>query len=139
MVSGIRAAQVGRGGAGARVFLQSVTCSDTQTDPANASCGITLMASGLADLTGNGSTADFNWKLTGNGADYDAFFTVTSGSPTGTTGSWLNLGTDRGWGLSRPGIGSNSATGTLQIRDASTLVVLAGPVNVNMEATVDGG
>ncbi len=72
-------------------------------------------------------TAQYPWKVSGAVADYDVFCTVVSGSVSGTTGSWLNLATTRDWSVSDPtNDGSDvQAEITLQIRNASTLAVLA--------------
>jgi len=61
----------------------------------------------------------------GSSSDYDIRFTPSSGSvTTGTTGSWLNLGTSRSWTVTRAGLGVDTVTGTLEIRNATTLAVL---------------
>ena len=60
------------------------------------------------------------------GANYDCRFTLTSGTvTTGTTGTWLNLGTSRSWTRNRTAPGIHTVIGTMEIRDASTLAVLA--------------
>lgn len=51
-------------------------------------------------------------------SDYEAKMDLVSGSlVTGTTGSWLNLGTTRSWG-------SSGFLGTLSVRRVSDAVVL---------------
>lgn len=55
--------------------------------------------------------------------NYSVYATLVAGSPTGTFGSWLNLGTTRVWQLSRATIGSNVATIDFQIRLDSSGVV----------------
>jgi hypothetical protein len=73
----------------------------------------------------------------GDSSDYDIRLNITSGSITnGSTGVWLNLGTTREWELIRTTIGTSTASGTIQIRDANTLVVLD-TINVSFTATAD--
>lgn len=62
-----------------------------------------------------------------SGSLYDIRWTNVSGAPTGgsATGTWLNLGSTRGWDISRATPGTSTCTGTVEIRDASTLTVLA--------------
>lgn len=77
--------------------------------------------------TGAGSYAP-QW-LSGGGtpSNYDVRWTVVSGTlTTGTTGTWLNLGTTRNWTINAgAGIGTKTAVGTVEIRDVGTLAVLA--------------
>lgn len=72
-----------------------------------------------------------NWIVPASGmSGYETRATVTAGGSsggtfTGTTGSWLNLGTTRTWNLSNDVSGAYSyRTLTVEIRDASTLSVL---------------
>jgi hypothetical protein len=62
---------------------------------------------------------------TGTGTNYEIRATVVSGSPTGTTGSWLALSSNRTWSVSVDGTSGLTETAelTLEIRDASTLTV----------------
>ena len=67
----------------------------------------------------------WKWPATGDASDYEIRIDITSGSLTsGTTGSWINLGTTRTWRLTRTTIGTSNASGTVQIRDATTHAVL---------------
>lgn len=118
---------------------------------ANGGNTITLNASYDASSTIAGSTATAQFELTNGGdirltnpnntvndvgdwivpknsfSNFDAMMTVNSGSAlTGSaTGSWLNLGTTRNWQLVESVIGVLSSNCTLQIRNATTLSVLA--------------
>lgn len=88
----------------------------------------TGVASGVVNPagTGGGSYAP-QWLSGGTPANYDARWTIVSGVPTtGTTGIYQNLGTTRTWTLDAPGgFGTVTAIGTVEIRDAATLIVLA--------------
>lgn len=60
-----------------------------------------------------------------NMSAYECLATVDSGTLTsGTTGSWLNLGTTRSWSKTQSGDGISSVTVTVQIRRVSDGVVV---------------
>jgi hypothetical protein len=62
---------------------------------------------------------------------------VVSGTFTsGTTGSWVSLGTSRQWILAQVSVGSSSAAGTLEIRDPSSGVVFTS-CNLTLNAEVN--
>jgi hypothetical protein len=81
------------------------------------------------------------WLLSGTGSNYEARVTKTAGDDltTGTVNTWLALSSTRSWGLTetRNGFFSKTFTGTLEIRDASTLVAAMANLTVSMEATVE--
>jgi hypothetical protein len=70
------------------------------------------------------------WSLSpvstsGVGADYEIRVTETSGNvSTGTTGTWLSLGTSRSWTRSVSGTGEQEVVMTVEIRRASDSVLL---------------
>lgn len=107
------------------VFLEaSNNASDVDSPAANAQFSLTN--AGTADFSGSGADPDYTWLLSGSAGDYDARFTLSSGSiSTGTAGTWQNLATSRSWGCFANGGGTQIASGTIEIRDASTLAVLA--------------
>jgi hypothetical protein len=92
--------------------------------------------------TGSGSTnftspSSGTWLNTGSASDYDIKIDWTSGDVGSVGGpadnTWVNLGTSRAWDL---GVeeGSLSVTGTLSIRNASTLTVLdTGSITLSAE------
>lgn len=68
-----------------------------------------------------------NWitPTSAAGAAYEARATVVSGSlSSGTTGSWLSLGTTRDWNVSRGSVGLSTCILTIEIRRASDSVVI---------------
>lgn len=72
-------------------------------------------------------------------AAYEVMVTKISGAaPTGSpTGTWLNLGTTRSWSITASYLGvSNVVTSNLsvQIRNATTLAVVGGPVAISIIA-----
>ena len=93
--------------------------------------GGTAFASFSLDSSGAytsvGTTAPSgSWK-TGSDAssNYEARMSISSGSfDSGTTGSWLSLGSTRTWSMTQSTSGSQFAQATLEIRNASTLTVL---------------
>lgn len=83
--------------------------------------GTTIPAGGAGD----GSYAP-EWLTGGGSSAYEVRWTTTAGAlSSGTAGVWLNLDTSQTWTRTQgPAIGSLSCTGTVEIRDAMTLVVL---------------
>lgn len=72
-------------------------------------------------------STQYNWLLGGAASSVDLRVTPTSGSfSTGITGAWINLGTTRTFTRTWPGgMASESVTATVELRNASTAVVLA--------------
>lgn len=117
-----RATAGGGGGGGGSVILYPITYYEIAIDPANALVTLTAEASGMMVGTGGASYA---WLLSGLASAYEIRADVSSGSlSSGTTGSWLNMGTDRSWTVSRTTLGTNSCTLQFQIRRVSDGVVL---------------
>lgn len=88
---------------------------------------------------GGGSFTQYTWQGGGAASDYDIFATLNSGTVTGSpTGSWLNLGSGRSWTCTRASniAGTTSAQITVQIRNATTLAVLA-TGTITLDAVVD--
>lgn len=102
--------------------------------PGTATATYTLTSGGLEQATGVANNA---WLTVGAASDYDVMMTNDAGTvPTGSAlATWLNLGTTRAWSISRGSLGANTSSNTVQIRSASTLVVLAS-VTVNFHAEV---
>jgi hypothetical protein len=72
----------------------------------------------------DGAASSINtWLIAGSASDYDIYYETSDGAKlTGTSSavnSWLNLGTARFWALPA-GVGADSATGTLRIRQSAT-------------------
>ncbi len=66
-----------------------------------------------------------DWLDFGASSSYEVRATLTSGTlDSGTTGSWLGLGTTRTWSISQGIVGVNSATITVEIRNAATATVV---------------
>lgn len=65
------------------------------------------------------------WLVSGTASNFEAYATWSGsgGTVTGTTGSWLGLGSDRTWSLEETN-GTATRTLAVQIRRASTGVVL---------------
>ena len=103
---------------------------DAQPTPADATATYSLTSGGLETATGASSST---WLLSGAASDYDVRATVVSGTlTTGTTGSWLNLGTTRTWTKVRTSNISGIDTVSLTIE-----ISLAGAGVAIATATVD--
>lgn len=68
-----------------------------------------------------------NWVTpTSAAAGYECRMTVTSGTfSVGTVGSWLALTSTRTWAKTQSIVGVGQVVGTIEIRDAATLAVVA--------------
>ena len=100
----------------------TMTVTDERTTPSTAS--FTLNTSGLYSSVGNQASVSGVWKQGPESSNYEVRATVISGSPSGTTGSWLSLSSSRTWSVSdSTGSGPITASLTIEIRDASTLTV----------------
>jgi len=134
----IKAAYFGDGGTNRLVFSSAVNLlgldpSRIVVSPSTATATYQLTNAGVESATLAGTNT---WLPAGSAANYDCRLTMTTGSVTGSaTGTWLNLGTTRSWSLTQSVIGSASASGTIEIRDASTLTVL-GTATVSFYAEV---
>lgn len=113
----------------------TMSASAAATSPASATATFTLNSNGSRN-GGSGSTWVTPTGSTIISGLFEAFVTVTSGSLTsGTSGSWINLGTTRNWTRQQAGVGSSTCIFTLQIRRASSGVVL-GTSTVTLQADV---
>lgn len=122
------------GGGGASVFIPSGDY--TATSLTTSVCNITFSSAGTYSITDD-ATSSGTWRLTGASADYDIRWTNTAGTlTTGTAGTWQNLATSRAFGVTRATFGTKTCTGTVEIRSATSLLVVAtGTITLN--ATVD--
>ena len=121
--------------AAAALTNHSITATGGGTVTATFTLDNAGVASGATSPGGTGGgTYSGEWMLVGPASGYEARFTILSGTlSTGTAGSWLNLGTTRTWTVSRSTIGSTICQGTVEIRDAATLAVLA-TATITLEA-----
>jgi hypothetical protein len=75
------------------------------------------------------------WLLSGAAGSYECRATVVSGTPTsGTTGSWLNLGTDREWTQARATNGTSTTVLTVEVRPTGGTTTLAS-ATITLKAT----
>lgn len=113
----------------ATVVLTGNSYSANNLSPGDATIRLHISSDGnvYTQVNNGANNLEYAWRLSGASSAYDIFATLDSGTLSeGTTGSWLNLGTTRAWAVTRTSnlAGSDAATITLQIRDASTLAVL---------------
>ena len=92
-------------------------------------CGINFKSDGTVWVKETGSyTQRYTWLTgTGTGSNYDIRVSNVTGDTysTGTTDTWLSLGSDRTWTRSDSVWADRQVWGLFEIRDASTLTVLA--------------
>lgn len=110
------------------VTLRADTYSDSQSFPGTASASFSLDNAGAA--TGGPNSANgflsYAWLSGALAAGYEVRATKTAGLlNSGTLGTWLSLAATRSWSNTQTGAGSKSATITFEIRDATSLIVVA--------------
>lgn len=133
--------QVGISG-GDRLQLVGYTNTAAAVFPASSGIGYQL-TNGGKEQGGTGSAGGIvysnigDWVLpNGSAALYEVRATLNSGTLTsGTTGTWLSLGTTRTWTVERSAVGSSSASLTIEVRLIGGSTVLA-TGNVNITADV---
>ena len=111
----------GGGGGGGTVSFSNINETDTESAE-SASCSFAFYPYGEFSA----HETILSW-LTGSsdGSLYDIRVTPTAGSFTvGTVSTWLNLGTDRFWSVTRASVGVKQCVSTVEVRNASTLTVL---------------
>lgn len=121
------------------ISITDVTASSATTDPTNATATYRLESDGdIGATSGDNTVLDVGDWITPqtNMASYEARATTLSGTPVGTMGAWLNLGSTRTWTLTRSSVGIGSASFTLEIRRASDGSVLD-TATITLEAEVN--
>jgi len=103
----------------------------TYTAPVGNACDLEFRSDGTIYVGGPSiEVQQGSWITPNGGADstYDVRATLAAGSlDSGTTGTWLDLGTTRVWNVGVNG----GATLTMEIRDDSAAVVASGSVTIN--------
>lgn len=146
-MSGIGMFLLGSGSSLINISDKSVDDSHDVVSPSTASAqaGYQLGSDGVARFNrqsdGNGSYSG-EWLVGGLSSDYEAMFTIVSGSPTGVTfNSWLSLSSSRTVSVSATqsvfGSTTNTATVTVQIRTTSGLLLDSATITLSATATVD--
>lgn len=139
-MSGIMMAAMASGG---RANITNQTITDTRISPDSATATYSLNTNGTASqftsafgtlaITGEWWSAG---TVTGIGNNYEARWTVVSGTPSGAaTGTWLALSTARSWTVTRSSVGTTSVVGTVEIRPTGGSVVTTATITI--EAAVD--
>lgn len=131
-MSGALLAHAGAMGGPRITLAPTYTVSDTTVSPTNASAQFQLQSDGdvarITVTTGGGGTVDVgDWitPISAAGANYEVRATVNSGSlSSGTTGSWLALSSTRTWAREQTTVGSSACELLIEIRNASTTVVM---------------
>lgn len=116
------------GGSAAVVSITNQSVTQTAALAANTVAGYRTNASGIAERrNGTDYTTLETWLLSGAAGDYDVRATLTAGAlSSGTTGTWLDMGTSREWYCQDSIVDGTPVTATLtiEIRDGTSLVVL---------------
>lgn len=118
------------------IYLADEFVSITTAGLSTAVAGYRLLSNGMVQVTfGSTYTNVYAWCTPGSVASsYEVFATVTSGGlSSGTTGSWLSLGTNREWTREAPPPQFQQCVFTLQIRKIGTTTVLA-TATITLEA-----
>ncbi len=115
---------------GLRFRVVGGSFSDTTATPFNPNVQYVLTNAGVEQWTStsSGGATLGNWvtPTSAAGSAYEARVTVNSGTtPNGTVGSWLSLGTSRAWDLSTVSVTTVTCNLTVEIRNATSLVVVA--------------
>ena len=118
---------------GGGVSLANLTVEAEQPEPV-ALAVYSLTSTGKRQATG---IDEANWITPAMGmANYEVRATLLSGSvSSGSTGSWLSLGTTRSWTRDRASNGSASCGLLIEIRRTSDLSVVAS-ASITLTATV---
>ena len=114
---------------GPRVSIADLSVDDVTVSPTNASSTYQLTNAGVINriTVSGGTTTPGNWVFPASaaGANYEVRATVNSGALTsGTTGSWTALSSTQSWVRQQSSIGTSSCNLTIEIRHATSLVVL---------------
>lgn len=147
-----RAFVIDSGGTGRLIFIsvanitisdQFVECSQSSPTPGFAVATYRLNSSGIVQslvTLFNGSTATTtleSWTDSpSTTSEYECLATLTSGSVSGTFGTWLALGTSRSWTATRASPGTTGGGFSLQIRKIGDTTVLD-TAQINVQANVD--
>lgn len=115
---------------GARITLSGSYNPSSTVGAGTATCQFELTNGGDIRMTNPNNTVNDigDWLVPKNNfSSFDAMLSVNSGSsPTGAAlATWLNLATTRNWQLAQSVVGINSSNCTLQIRNATSGLVLA--------------
>ena len=110
---------------------------DGLAGPVNAT-GVYDSNGTVRKIEGGATTSLGTWLLVGNNSDFEIYLSGTGNTPSGSAlNTWLPLSTTRSWYLDLPGSGSESFSGTIQIRRASDQVVVdTASFGLNIESTL---
>lgn len=128
-------AQAGAGGP--RVSLDALNNIDDVQVLADAQAALTIENDGdiveTTNTLGAQDVGDWIAPKSAAGANYEVRCTVNSGSlSSGTTGSWLSLGTSRSWVVAvSSGGGSATANVTIEIRRASGATLDSATISIS--------
>jgi hypothetical protein len=112
------------------VNINNMSDQDDEISPTDAVCSLSLNSGGTITSVPSNSAAQ-TWLTAGAASAVDVRLTQNSLTGAGVMGgaalaTWLNCGTTRTWTLTNTTNGNNNSTftGTMELRDATTLAVL---------------
>lgn len=113
-----------------RVSLTGANLSDSTPSTTDAEVSYQLNSSGAEQSyvgTGSAYSTIDTWLLSGVASDYDCQLTWVGSTLTGSAiNTWLSCGSTQSWTMTETSAGSGKlGSGTIKIRDATTLVELA--------------
>lgn len=120
------------------ITITNQNLSNVTFSPTNSTNGYRLDSNGKVYENDNASFGFLEDWVTPNGAasNYECYVTVTSGTlSSGTSGSWLSLGTTRDWTVLQTSVGVKTCTFTVDIRKIGTTTVLDS-ATITIEAEV---
>ena len=122
------------------VVISSRNIIGSSVSPSACSATLQLTNTGILNTiaSGVGTIPIAGEWLVGSdsGASFEAFVTVTAGTLTsGTTGSWVSLGTTVSWTKTQASIGTSTVTFTIQIRETATQIV-RGTATITLDVEV---
>ena len=112
------------------VAISDQSLPDANVDPGVAGVTYAVNSDGTVSYStvASGSGTIENWvnPTSAAGANYEVRVTKNSGTnPSGSSlATWLALSSSRSWTIGQSGLGNTSCNLTVEIRDASTLVML---------------
>jgi hypothetical protein len=121
-------AWIGAGGAWKKFFAPITLLSGNYTRLTNAPASYIVNSDGnIYAPSGLAIVSQYSWSGGASPSGYEVRVDVTSGSFSGgnSTGAWLNCGTTRQWDRGAALNTFQTVSFTVQIRDASSLTVLA--------------
>ena len=123
------------------VAFSSQSLSRLVVDPDDATCELSFNNDRTITKTADEPLAETSWLSGDVASNYDIRVTPTSGtysSGSASTGTWLNLGTNRSWNVVRTSPGpAKACTATFEIRMAASPFTVLDTETITLTAHVE--